>query len=168
MEIPPLLFYSPCKNSCEYELSEEHKAFKPASWSWNRPRSRRRREHSRFKRHSSLTESHLQMSDNRSYVNYTRLHTYGIPLYPSAIHLVVEIDVAGRDGWRSHQDRALHLTAGRHSRYQRRAALPASRPWPAPMVLPPHAPSKAPTAKQVVQRLRFPMVHLVLHGPAST
>jgi hypothetical protein len=43
-------------------------------------------EHSRFKRHSSLTESHLQMSDNRSYVNYTRLHTYGIPpLYPSQV-----------------------------------------------------------------------------------
>jgi hypothetical protein len=30
-----------------------------------------------------MTESHLQMSDKRSYVNYTRLHTYGIPpLYP--------------------------------------------------------------------------------------
>ena len=32
------------------------------------------REHSRFKRHSSLTESHQQMSDNGRSVNYTARH----------------------------------------------------------------------------------------------
>jgi hypothetical protein len=37
-------------------------------------------EHSRYKRHFSFTESHLQMSDNQDYVNHTHLHRQTIPI----------------------------------------------------------------------------------------
>ena len=37
-------------------------------------------EHRPSKRHFSFAESHLQMSDNRSYVNYIYLHGRTIPL----------------------------------------------------------------------------------------